>query len=412
MQFDASLKNYAKLLVLHGLNVQKGQIVNVTAEVCHRDFAMLIAEEAYRAGSSYVNIDLIEPRLARSRILYSRAENLSYQPPYISAKYKQFVSDTAANIRIVGMEDPEILSDLDPKAVNAVRMGQYLAMKEYYREGIEKSAVHWTIAAGATERWAKRIFPKLTALDAKQALWNEIFKICRVDSGDYLQAWRKHNHVLQSRAKKLTELGIKQLHFTGPGTDLRVGLSSKAIFKGGGDMSPRGVEFEPNIPTEECFTTPDWRATEGFVRATRPFLVNGKLIKGLQMRFHKGEIAEFSADEGREVFDEYISSDAGGRRLGEVALVGIDSPVYQSGLVFEEILFDENAACHIAVGSSYKFCLREGARLSESELADLGANQSTVHTDIMISSDQVDVAVETYEGKSHLIISQGEWVEF
>ena len=412
MTFEEKLTNYARLLVLHGLNVQKDQLVNIAAEVIHRDFALLVADEAYKAGACHVNIDLVEPRLARSRVLHSGEKHLGFQPKYVTSKYGEFVESVAANLRIVGMEFPEIMADLDPKRVNAVRKGQYEAMRHYYRDGIEKSAVHWAIAAAATPKWGKRVFPEFDESEANDALWEQIFKICRVDRSDYLAAWKSHNEVLQSRARKLSELGIKTLKFSGPGTELSVGLSKVAIFKGGGEMGPNGAEFEPNVPTEECFTTPDWRMTEGKVRATRPFLVNGRLIKGLEMEFKRGEITNFTAIEGRDVFDEYISSDPGGKKLGEVALVGIDSPVYASGLVFEEILFDENAACHIAVGSSYKFCLRGGAQMSESELADVGANQSTVHTDIMISSAEVDVSVETYSGRNLTIISKGEWLDF
>ena len=408
--FNKFLDNYADLIIKHGLNVQPGQPVNIIAEAYHRDFVLLIAEKAYQAGSSFVNIDLVEPRLVKTRIQSSKSEHLEYVPKWFSQKFSEFVDTTSANVRIVGLEYPELLADLDPKKVNAVRKSQYMAMQHYYREGIEKSKVHWCLAAAATSAWAKRLFPELDAAAAKDRLWNEIFKICRVDQDNYLEIWRNHNSLLHQRSAWLNSLQIKTLHFRGPGTDLKVGLSEAAIFKGGGDLSPLKVEFEPNIPTEECFTTPDYRETEGTVRATRPFLVNGKLIKGLKMRFEKGILVDFEAEDGAETFKEYIDSDPGGRRLGEVALVGIDSPVYQSGIIFEEILYDENAACHIAVGLSYKFCLKNGDRMSAEELEAIGANQSTVHTDMMISSEEVDVTVVTRSGETIDIIRKGSWI--
>lgn len=410
MNFEKKLSNYCRLIIKHGLNVQPGQPVNIAAEVYHRDFAFQLAEAAYDEGASYVNIDLQEPRLARCRILKSKAEDLKYVPRYVGVKYAEFIEDIAANVRIIGPEFPEIMSDLDPKRINTARISQFEAIKHYYRDGIEKSNVHWTIAAAATKGWGKRLFPELSEDAAESRLWDQIFSICRADRENCLDLWKEHNTKLHKRAAVLNRLRIKTLHFTGPGTDLTVGLSEKAIFKGGGDLSPRKVEFEPNIPTEECFTTPDFRKTEGKVAATRPFLVNGQLIRGLKMEFRGGELVDFSADQGSETFKEYISSDPGARRLGEVALVGIDSPIYQSGIIFEEILYDENAACHIAVGVSYKFCLKGGDTMTQEELAAIGANQSSVHTDMMISSNEVDVAASTYDGETIDIIKKGEWV--
>ncbi len=285
------------------------------------------------------------------------------------------------------------------------------SLKHYYQEGIGKSKVHWTVAGAATPQWGKKVFPELPNHEAFQSLWEEIFKVCRADKPDCLELWEKHNAMLHKRSRKLTEMGIQELHFKGPGTDLKVFLSPKAIFRGGSDRSPRGVSFEPNIPTEECFTTPDCRLTEGKVHVTRPFFVNGKSVEGLELTFQNGAIKHFSAVKGKETFEAYINSDAGGCRLGEVALVGIDSPVYQSGRVFQEILFDENAACHIAVGFAYHFCLKDGEKMSKEELEAVGCNDSHVHTDMMISSEEVDVHARTYSGQHIVLIRQGKWWE-
>jgi aminopeptidase len=282
-------------------------------------------------------------------------------------------------------------------------------VKRFYDEGIGKSLVQWSVAAGATTGWAKKLFPELSDDEALEKLWDILFAICRVDNPNYLDLWKAHNANLHRRAKALSELGVERLHFTGPGTDLVVGLSNAAIFKGGTDASPSGVSFEPNIPTEECFTTPDYRMTEGRVSATRPVYINGKLVEGLTMTFKEGEIVDFSAEAGAATFEEYISSDEGARRLGEVALVGIDSPIYQSGLVFQEILLDENAACHIAIGSAYKFCLKDGERLDEDELRSLGCNESCVHCDIMISSEEVSVAATGFDGSEYPVLVNGQW---
>lgn len=408
-EFLIKRKRYAELLVRFGLNVVPGQVVNISAEACSREFALEVVDAAYLAGAKYVNLDLVDQRSSRSRILHSKAEDLSYVPPFLPIKYKSLVDDASANLKIIGSEDPEILSDLDPKKLNAVRLNQHLAIKYFYDEGIGKSKVHWTVAAAATLGWAVKLFPNESVESALSKLWNAIYDICRVNTPDFLELWRTHDAKLHLRAQKLNELKIKKVHFAGPGTDFTVVLSNKALFKGGSDVGPRGVNFEPNVPTEEVFTTPDYRMTEGHVSATRPFLVNGRLIKGLKMVFEKGSITSFTAEEGEETFREYIASDAGAVRLGELALVGIDSPVYQSGIVFEEILFDENAACHIAIGSAYKFCLQNGPQMTKEELEEIGCNESSVHTDMMISSEQVDVTAECFDGTKLTLIEKGVW---
>ncbi|MFQ5559683.1 MAG: aminopeptidase [Nitrospinota bacterium] len=412
MEFETKLKRYAKLLVTCGMAVQKGQLVHVSAEVYHREFALLVAEEAYLAGARYVNLDLIEPRLARHRTLHSQVEDLQYTPPFFSVKYKELVDYVGANISIVGSEDPDLLSDLNPMKVNTQRIARYNSLKYFYDEGIGKNKVHWCVAAAATPKWGEKIFKDLSPEEAEKRLWEEIFSICRVDGEGYLEKWRHLNGELQERARKLTDLHIETLHFTGPGTDLKVGLSKEAVFKGGGEKSSRGVEYQPNIPTEECFTTPDNSKTEGVVRCTRPFIINGKLVKGVSLSFERGEITGFEAEEGSETFREYIHSDPGGKRLGEVALVGVDSPVYQSGHIFEEILFDENAACHIAVGSAYKFCIEGGDSMTGEELEKIGFNESSVHTDMMISSEEVRVTAHTYSGEKISLLTDGKWARF
>lgn len=409
MNLKTQLKNYAELLVSHGLNIQEGQILNISTEVINRDFALLVAEAAYRRGAKYVNLDLADTRLVRLRVLSNKEEDLRYVPSYLAVKYDELLDSAAANLKILGSEDPDLLADLDPKKMNTMLIEQRLALKRFYDEGIGKSKVHWTVAAAATPKWGARIFPKLGEKEAHLKLWQEILKAVRADKGNCAELWKEQNVALHRRAKKFTKLGIKELHFSGPGTDLIVGLSKKAVFKGGTDTGPRGVEFEPNIPTEEVFTTPDFRETNGRVKTTRPFLINGRLIKGLELEFKNGEIVSFSASEGEDTFREYISSDEGAKRLGEVALVGTDSPIYKSGIIFEEILFDENAACHIAIGMAYKFCLAGGPAMNKEELESHGCNESSVHTDMMISSEEVDVLARTYSGEEVIIINKGSW---
>ena len=411
MDFDTQLDRYAELLVCYGLNVQPGQIVNLTGEVIHRDLLQKLTKKAYQHGAKYVNVDFIDPSHIKERILNSKDDSfLNYVPPFIPTKFDGLLDSRGAVLRLVGSEDPDFLSDLPTDKLHTLQLSIRQSLKRYYQEGVGKSKIQWLVAGAATPKWGKKIFPEMSETDAYKALWKAIFEICRVDKPDFLARWKEHDRNLKTRATNLTNLKIKRLHFKGPGTDLSVYLSPKAVFVGGSSIGPHGQPFEPNIPTEECFTTPDCRLTEGKARVTRPFLINGTMIKGLELEFKAGRIIKFKAKEGEKTFAEYIKSDESSNRLGEVALVGIDSPIYQSGRIFGEILYDENAACHIAIGFAYRFCLEKGDTLEAAELEDLGCNDSHVHTDMMISSEEVDVDAETYAGKIVPIIKKGKWI--
>lgn len=411
MGHDVLLDRYAQLLVKHGLNVQKGQLVCVSAEVVHRKLVQKVVEHAYKQGAKYVHVELQDPVNTKTRLKQTQNDtDFEYIPDFVKMRYNILVDEQAANLRIDGSEDPELLADIPAEKVNAMQLHFKKAMHYFYEEGIGKAKVQWTVASGATEKWGQKVFPELTPKDAEEALWKEIFSACRVDREDCLAFWQEHNTILNARAKMLTEMKIKELHFTGPGTDLRVRLSTKARFKGGSDKSARGVEFEPNIPTEECFTTPDYRYTEGVVKVTRPILVNGTTVEGLILTFEQGRITNFDATKGKEQFRAYIDSDPGARQLGEVALVDVSSPIYQSKKMFHSILYDENAACHIAVGSAYAFCLVGGETMTKEEQESIGCNKSHTHLDVMISSEQVDVSCMTYDQQQIQLMKQGKWV--
>ena len=404
------VRRYADLLIGHGLNVQGGQLVNLASEPVHRGFLRMLQEASYARNAKFVDISLVDPLFDRGRILRSLDADLSFVPGYIPAKYHELVESGACNLRLIGSECPQALAGLPADRVNQMRMGQRLALKDFYHRGIGCSMVQWCVAAASTPAWAKEVLPDVPEEEACRELWRHILSICRADQEDCLGAWKKHNDLLISRAKRLTELKIETLHFRGPGTDLKVGLTDLAIFKGGQEPSSRGIPFEPNIPTEEVFTTPDYRRTEGHVKATRPFFVNGVLVKDLKMEFKGGVLVSFTATSGEDSFRSYIASDPGASRLGEVALVGVDSPVFRSGVVFNEILFDENAACHIAVGSAYRFCIEGGKEMTDEQAEAIGCNESSAHTDMMISDESVDVEAKTYKGETITLIQGGKWV--
>jgi aminopeptidase len=409
MNFDEQLDRYADLLVNVGLNIQPGQMLSISAAPEHRELATRIADAAYRKGARYVDLALHDSRVFRSRILHSSDADLAFVPKFISAHLDQMIDDQCAALRLVGPEDPDLMADLPAAKLSAVARHASAARKRYLDEGIGKSQVHWCVAAAATQGWAEKVFPSLSPNAALDQLWDAIFRICRVQEDDPVAAWQTHLANLNRRMETLQAMNIEALHFVGPGTDLRVGLSARSKWLGGSIRGPHGANFIPNFPTEEVFTTPDWRQTCGTVRTTRPFLLHGKRVEDLQMVFEDGIIQSFEAKQGTEIFQAHIDTDEGARRLGEVALVGTDSPIYETGLLFQAILYDENAACHIATGNAYKNAVVGGESLSSEELDGLGCNESITHTDMMISSVDVDVLGEL-DGNEVPLLKNGRWV--
>ncbi len=411
MNHEVALERYAELIIRKGCNIQPGQSLYLGADAESRDFAIKVVEAAYQAGARFVHVDLGDDRIQRSRILHSQQEEfLDHIPRSLPVRFDEAVEEQGAMLRLVGTSDPEALSGLDADRTNRCRIAGHKAATRFFDDGIGRSAVQWCVASAATIGWAESIFDHLDGVAARDELWEQLLTIVRADREDCLGAWEEHNRQLKSRGKALNELKIERLRFNGPGTDLTVGLSHAARFEGGGAISQRGQEFIPNLPTEEVFTTPDYRMTEGTVQVTRPFLVNGTLVEGLTIEFKDGVLSDFTAQKGGETFRSYIDSDPGARRLGEVALVGIDSPVFQSGHVFREILLDENAACHVAVGNAYKTCLEGGVEMTPEQLEAIGWNSSTAHTDMMISNEEVDVTAVTTSGDEVPLLVNGAWV--
>lgn len=406
-----AIERYLDLGLRFGTNLQPGQDLEIICERPHLDLARKVAESGYKMGARYISVTLIDPWLEKLRAdLCQRAGDLDYAPSWLEGRFDYHVENQTARLFLDGEEDPDVLSKCDPERLAHIAASIKPLRKRYDAEGINQSKVHWSVLGIPTDKWAKEVFPDLETDEARAALWSALISVCRVDSDDWIQRWTEHDARLRERCAMLNELGIDTLHFTGPGTDLKVGLLDRSIFCGGSQMSDRGVSFWPNIPTEEVYTSPDYRKTEGIVATTRPFLLNGTFIKGLKLTFSGGEIVDFDAEEGKEAFAAYIEIDAGAKRVGEVALVGIDSPIYQTGLLFHNTLYDENAACHIAIGSSYGNCIAGSSSMTPEQLLELGANDSAVHDDIMISSEEVSVTAATRDGREVPLLLAGRWV--
>ena len=407
------LERYANV-ILTSLNIQEGQNLLIRTEPVHWKFASIIAAEAYKRGARYVRVDSNEkenPLLYKARIENSKDKYLEYVPAFRIETRRLQIEENWALIALVGTEDPDILASLNPE--RNTKTGKAIAeAKKPFIEAIQNNRIQWIVAFVPTEILAGKIMNMEPSAAAIDKLWEVLIPILHLDNDDPSAEWVKSGKTLKRRASALNNLELKEVFFKGPGTDLKIGLSQKAIWHGGSSVTENGIGFSPNIPTEEIFTAPDFRTTEGIVKITRPVLVPaiGKIIEGGWLEFKAGKVVSYGADSGKDVLDQYLAMDPAAAYLGELALVDSNSPIFKSGKTFYNILFDENASCHIALGSAYPDCYEGGSSMSEKELLDNGINVSNLHTDFMIGSPDVDVTGLTWDGRKIDIIIDGEFV--
>lgn len=409
----AFYEKYADVL-LSAVNLQEGQNLLIRSEPYHIQFAAILAAQAYKRGARYVRFDNNEmenPLLYKARIENSKEEFLDYVPELRINATKILLDEDWALIAIRAPEDPDFLAVLDPARNARTSKAIALTMK-LYTSRISNNEIAWLVAFCPTPKLAGKIMNMPASAEAVDALWNVLIPILRLDQPDPAQFWVNHGKELADRAQKLNSLKLDRLQFKGPGTDLTIGLMQDSLWHGGPDTTQSGRHFSPNIPTEEVFTSPDFRCTQGRVQFTRPVYVPsvGKTITGGWLVFKDGKVIDYGAQEGKDVLDTYFSLDDNARFLGEVALVDTSSPIFKSGKTFYNILFDENAACHIALGSAYPGCLKNGSTMSDEELTKAGANVCSVHTDFMIGAPEVEVTGFTSTGTAIPIISKGKFV--
>jgi aminopeptidase len=395
MAADGLIERYAELAVRVGANVQEGQLVEVIARVEHAPVARAVTRAAYAAGARYVDVLYSDQHLRRAMIEGADEETLSWTPPWVLKGAKVVGEENAAIVALTGEAEPELLADLPGERVGKARM---LALAEENMRQISELLNNWTVVACPNEGWAKAVFgePDLAQL------WEKVAYCVRLDEDDPVEAWRQHIAKLARRVDALEELQIDALHYTGPGTDLTVGLLEQSRWKGGDSLTAGGIQYVANMPTEEVFTTPAMYRTEGVVRSTRPLELNGQVIRGLSVRFEGGRIVDVQAENGAEVIRGQIAIDEGAPFLGEVALVDGESRVGKTGIVFADTLFDENATCHVAYGGGYTEAL--------SDPKAEGANiNSTVHTDFMIGGPEVSVDALTRDGRTVPLLRNDVW---
>ena len=401
------LQKYAQLLARVGLNVQKGQTVFVEAALDQPDFVTMVVEECYKAGASEVYVDWSHQPVAKINSNYRTLESLSNLAPWAKAKWEFKAQNYSCRLWIES-EDPDGMKGADQEKLSKARQAMYPQIKPF-RMALENKH-QWCIAAVPGKAWAKKVFPNLPEDEAMEAMWKVILHTSRADGDDPVAAWKAHNEDLDKRCAYLNGLGLKYLEYkSANGTDLKVELLEDGIFAGGNEKTLQGNVFNPNIPTEEVFTSPKAGAAEGIVYSTKPLSYMGELIDNFSMRFENGKVVEVKAEQGEELLKKMVSMDEGAGMLGECALIPYDSPINESGVLFYNTLFDENASCHFAVGHGFNECLKGFENLTDEQCKEKGINDSMIHVDFMIGSRDMSIVGVTKDGKRVQIFENGNW---
>lgn len=405
---NEKLEKYARLVVETGVNVQQGQIVVIRTPIEGAAFAKKMVKAAYECGAKKVYVEFSDEEIGRMTYTYASKETLSVFPEWETAKYEAFVKQNAAFISI-SASDPDLLKGIPTDKIAAAQRaaGQGLVT---FRKAVSNSEVCWCVVSIPTASWSKKVFPECTETAQAQALlWEKIFEVTRINEEDPVAAWQQHTQYLKDKCDYLNSKKIKRLHYTAPGTDLYVTLPEKAKWEGGGEYSSKGTYFVANMPTEEVFTMPHKYGVNGTLSATKPLVYAGNLIEDFSFEFKDGKIVKFDAAKGKEMLQQLIETDEGASYLGEVAIVPHSCPVSKTNTLFYNTLFDENASCHFAIGSSYPTNIEGGVEMSDEELEACGANTSITHNDFMVGSDKLSIEAETDCGEKFYLLKNGEW---
>jgi aminopeptidase len=393
-----TIARLAELVVVFGANVQPGQIVSVRGQLGHEELVRAIGESAYRHGAKFVDAGYFDPWVKRARLLYAAEDTLSFVPAWYGEQLRSLAGARGARISLTGPVELHVFDDIDPERAGK---DQLPFVKEVI-ETIGERTINWTVAPCPTRGWAEAIFPELEPDAALERLWHEVQHVLRLDESDPVASWRARLETLGSAAETLTERRFDAIHFTGPGTDLTVGLFPSSEWTSAADFTTAdGIEHVPNLPTEEIFTAPDPERVDGIVRATKPLDLNGAVVEEFTIRFEAGRAVAIEAAGGADALRGRTATDEGAARLGEIALVDGESRIGRLDTVFKETLLDENAASHLAFGGSFPFCVDEDDRLR--------VNRSAIHVDFMIGGDQVDVTGVTRQGELVPVLRGGAW---
>lgn len=405
------LKKYARLIAKVGANVQKGQPVIIYCAVDQYEFATLVTEECYKLGAKYVRVEWIHQPLTKLNYRYQSLKTLSTVEKWQEEKLKLMTEEFPCRIVIIS-EDPDGLKGVNIAKMQKARMATYPITKPY-SDALE-SKHQWTIAAVPSAAWAKKVFPGLKKNQAIEKLWEAILASVRVSddpANDPIAEWERHNKDFRARSEWLNAQKFDYVTYhSANGTDFRAELIPDGHWCGGGEFTKQGVFFNPNMPTEEIFTSPMAGKAEGKLVSTKPLSYQGQLIRNFWIRFENGKAVEWDAEEGKALLDRMIGMDEGAAKLGELALIPCNSPINNTGILFYETLFDENASCHVALGAGFNDCIDGYMDKTNEECRALGINDSMIHVDFMIGAP--DLCITGYkDGKATPIFVNGEWAE-
>ena len=400
------LRSYARLIARSGVNIQPGQEVFILAELDQPEFVQMLVDECYKCKAKKVVVDWNYQPLEKLHYRYRTLTTLGKLDNYEEARWQHYVDTIPCRIYLLS-EDPDGLKGINQTKMAKAQQKRYPIIKPY-RDAIENK-YQWCIAAVPGKAWAKKLFPELRASAAVEKLWENILACSRVDE-DPIAAWEAHNRDLHDRCAYLNSLHIEKLHYTSAnGTDFTVGMIPEGRFCGGSEKSLQGIVFNPNIPSEECFISPKRGEAEGIVYATKPLSYQGQLIDKFWIKFHEGKAVEWNAEVNNELLTKLITMDEGSAYLGECALVPYDSPIRQSGILFYNTLFDENAACHLALGMGFADTIENFHEKTLAECRALGVNDSMIHEDFMIGSQDMNIDAVCADGKTVPIFRHGNW---
>ncbi len=401
------LHTYAELAVKVGVNIQKGQTLEISATLDAAELIRLITEKAYENGARNVIVKWTDDQLTRLKYEHADPEVFKEVPKHRAAERTELAEGDAAFLVVVS-SPPDLLKGVDPSKIadNQKTVGE--AMSEW-RKYIQSDRVSWSMIAAPSQGWADLVFPDAPQEERVDLLWEAIFKAVRLYEDDPIDAWRKHNETLHKKVDYLNAKHYEKLHYSAPGTDLTIELNPRHIWCGAGSISETGVDFMANMPTEEVFTMPLRTGVNGYVSSTKPLSYGGTVIDRFKLTFKDGRIVDATAEKGEEVLKNLIDTDEGSHYLGEVALVPHHSPISESNVLFYNTLFDENASNHLAIGSAYAFNMEGGKMMSREEMAEHGANNSLTHVDFMIGSGEMDIDGITKDGKKEPIFRKGNW---
>ncbi len=415
LTLEQQIERYAELIVRSGVNLQPGQSLRIGAELEHAPFVRLVVAAAYKAGARYVHIDWADAPTTKERLLHSQPEYLTFLPEYEVARHQEMVQEGWARIALTGDAYPDIYDDVDPAGMRTIAQTRAQRLK-FYSHAQMANHIPWCVAGVPTRAWSQKVFPDFAPAAAQEALWQLVLHACRVDQPDPAAAWQQHDQLLKQVVAFMARHAVRAVRFLDrqpgpdgqPNTDLTVGLTDAPRWMGGGAETTQGTPFFPNMPTEETFTTPHNGRTQGWVRTSKPTFPFERKVENAYMRFVDGEVVEHYAETGQDVLDQFFAI-PGARRLGEVALVDMRSPITQANRIFFDILFDENAVSHIAFGEAYPEGMVGSETMTEAELAAQGVNFADTHVDFMIGTPTMALYGQCADGREIALMVDGQF---